>query len=82
MDGLKFIRNELQSKCVGKVRVWYHKDIEELNVIINARADIGFHYRMNFSQYQFNSKKALTEIVNNIKMTYISYLLDNFFKIS
>ena len=80
MNGVKFIESELESKCYGNITVTYSAKRQHLFVEINT--DMFFRYHRDITPDLMSDKAALTEIVNIIKLDYISFILDLYFKTS
>lgn len=80
MNGVKFIERELASKCYGNVAVTYSAKRKHLFVEINT--DVFFRYHRDITPDLMADKAVLTAIVNSIKLEYISFLLDFYFKTS
>ena len=80
MDGVKFIERELASKCYGNIAVNYSAKRQHLFVEINT--DVFFRYHRDITPDLMSDQAVLTTIVNSIKLEYISFLLDFYFKTS
>lgn len=80
MNGVKFIESELESKCYGNIAVTYSDKRQHLFVEINT--DMFFRYHRDITSDLMTDKAVLTQIVNDIKLAYISFLLDFYFKTS
>lgn len=80
MDGVKFIESELTSKCYGNISVTYSTERQHLYVQIFT--DLFFRYHKDVDLALMSDKAALTILVNNIKLSYINFLLDFYFKTS
>lgn len=80
MDGVKFIEKELDSKCYGNISVNYSRNRQHLFVQIIT--DVIFRYHREITPDLMTDKAVLTKIVNSIKLEYISFLLDFYFKTS
>ena len=78
MDGVNFIERELASKCYGNVAVTYSAKSQHLFVEINT--DVFFRYHRDITPDQMIVKEELTKLVKNIKLSYIGFILDFYFK--
>ena len=80
MDGVKFIEAELASKCYGNISVTYSAKRQHLFVQIFTH--LFFRYHKDVEPALMSDKTALTVLVNDIKLSYINFLLDFYFKTS
>lgn len=80
MNGIKFIEAELTSKCYGDITVLYDNDRQRLYARIGT--GIIFRYHKYVTPDIMTDKAALTVLVNDIKLSYINFLLDFYFKTS
>ena len=80
MNGVEFIKRELECKCYGNVAVTYSDKRQHLFVEIFT--DVFFRYHMDITPSLMTDKGVLTTIVNSITLEYINFLLDFYFKIS
>lgn len=80
MNGVKFIETELTSKCYGNISVTYSAKRQHLFVQIFT--DVFFRYHKDVDPALMSDKVALTILVNDIKLSYINFLLDFYFKTS
>lgn len=78
MEEMKFIKHELESKCYGKINVEYSDDFGFLYVVIET--DIIYRYKKEIDISSLAGRQALTEIVKIIKLDYIEFLMDKYFK--
>lgn len=80
MNGVQFIKSELESKCYGNIDVLYSTKVQHLYVQIYT--DVLFRYHRDITPDLMSDKAVLSTIVNSIKLEYISFLLDFYFKTS
>ena len=80
MNGVKFIESELASKCYGNISVTYSNQRKHLFVQIFT--DVFFRYHKDVDPLLMSDKAGLTVLVNDIKLSYINFLLDFYFKTS
>ena len=80
MDGVKFIKTELERECSGKITVDYRRSSRHLFVQIGP--DPSFRYHRKITPNLMSDTAVLTTIVKIIMMLYKSYLLDIYFKTS
>ena len=78
MNGVEFIKTELESKCHGNISVTYSRNKQRLFVQIIT--DVFFRYNREITPDLMTDKAVLITIVNNIKLEYIDFLLDFYFK--
>lgn len=80
MNGVQFIKSELESKCYGNIDVLYSTKAQHLYVQIFT--DVLFTYRRDITPDLMTDKEVLTAIVNSIKSEYLSFIIDFYFKSS
>lgn len=80
MNGVEFIEAELISKCYGHITVKYIPERGQLYVEITT--DISFTFLRHITPDSMTDKAVLTAIVNIIKLAYIGFILDYYFKTS
>lgn len=78
MNGLKFIKTELESKCYGNILVTYNPNTQKL--VITIETDFCFAFKQIIEPTTLSDKQALAILVKSIKLSYIGFLLDFYFK--
>lgn len=78
MNGVEFIKKELESKCFGNISVNYIRNKQRL--FVHIITDVFFKYNREITPDLMTDKAVLTTIVNDIKLEYIDFLLDFYFK--
>lgn len=78
MRALNYISKELGTVCEGTIDVQYSYETSYLRVVIST--DTRFYYVKKILPKALDTAAALTTIVKSIKLEYLSFLLDKYFK--